>query len=172
MKNHTDVLIFHTAICAGASQIALMAEEKSHLRISLRPVANAPERRIIFMENMTEKRRFARMPINISLILKEVTSPYEVFNYDGCRFTAQALNLSPKGIAFKTATRITLNASYSAEIHYKDFNPCVITIRILNENFDADSNMYTYGCRFEGFMGNLMNNPLFKELYNSMDSVE
>ena len=55
VDNHTDVLIVHTAICAGASQIALMAEEKSHLRISLRPVANAPERRIIFMENMTER---------------------------------------------------------------------------------------------------------------------
>ena len=23
MKNHTDMLIFHTALCAGASQIAL-----------------------------------------------------------------------------------------------------------------------------------------------------
>ena len=39
VKNHTDVLIFQTAICAGASQIALMAEEKSPTRISLRPVA-------------------------------------------------------------------------------------------------------------------------------------
>ena len=39
VKNHTDVLIFHTAICAGASQIAFMAEEKSPTRISLRPVA-------------------------------------------------------------------------------------------------------------------------------------
>ncbi len=26
MKNHTDVLIFHTRICAGASQIPLMAD--------------------------------------------------------------------------------------------------------------------------------------------------
>ena len=34
MKNHTDVLIFHTAICAGASQIAMMADEKSPSRIS------------------------------------------------------------------------------------------------------------------------------------------
>ena len=36
VKNHTDVLIFHTAICAGASQIALMADEKSPSRISPR----------------------------------------------------------------------------------------------------------------------------------------
>ncbi|MDO4318221.1 MAG: hypothetical protein Q4C48_08455 [Lachnospiraceae bacterium] len=46
MKNHTDVLIFQSAICAGASQIALIAEEKSPSRISLRPVANAPEWRL------------------------------------------------------------------------------------------------------------------------------
>ena len=46
MKNHTDVLIFHTASFAGASQLALMAEEKSHSRIFLRPVANAPEWRL------------------------------------------------------------------------------------------------------------------------------
>ena len=48
VKNHTDVLIFHTAICAGASQIAVMAEEKPHSRISLRPVAqSAPEWRLV-----------------------------------------------------------------------------------------------------------------------------
>ena len=28
MKKHADAMFFHTAICAGASQIALMAEEK------------------------------------------------------------------------------------------------------------------------------------------------
>ena len=41
MKNHTDVLIFHTTICARASQIALMADEKSHSRVSRRPVAQS-----------------------------------------------------------------------------------------------------------------------------------
>ena len=47
MKNHTDVLIFHTAICKGASQTALMADEKSPSRISRRPVAqSAPEWRL------------------------------------------------------------------------------------------------------------------------------
>jgi hypothetical protein len=41
---HTDMLIFHTAICAGAPKITVMAEEKPHSRISLRPVAHgAPE---------------------------------------------------------------------------------------------------------------------------------
>ncbi len=43
MKNHIDMLIFHTAICAGALQIALMADEKPLSRISRRPVADAPE---------------------------------------------------------------------------------------------------------------------------------
>ncbi len=48
MKNHTDVLIFHTAICAGASQIAMMADEKSPSRISRRLLrVNAPEWRLI-----------------------------------------------------------------------------------------------------------------------------
>ena len=50
VKNHTDVLIFYTDSCAGASQLSLMAEEKSHSRISLRPVANAPEWRLIWRE--------------------------------------------------------------------------------------------------------------------------
>ncbi len=39
MENHIDMLIFHTAICAGASQIALMADEKLLSQISHRPVA-------------------------------------------------------------------------------------------------------------------------------------
>ncbi len=43
VKNHIDMLIFHTAVCAGASQIALMADGKTLLRISRRPVADAPE---------------------------------------------------------------------------------------------------------------------------------
>lgn len=47
MKNHTDAMSFHTAICVGALQIAMMAEEKSSSRISLRPVADAPEWRLI-----------------------------------------------------------------------------------------------------------------------------
>ena len=47
VKNKLEKLIFHTAICAGAPQIALMAEEKSPSQISLRPVADAPEWRIV-----------------------------------------------------------------------------------------------------------------------------
>ncbi len=41
------MLIFHPAICAGASQIVLMADEKSHLRLSHRPVAKRPGMEII-----------------------------------------------------------------------------------------------------------------------------
>ncbi len=37
VKNHTDVLIFHMRICAGAPQILLMADQKPHSRISHRP---------------------------------------------------------------------------------------------------------------------------------------
>ena len=40
LENHFETA---PAICAGAPQIALMAEEKSPSQISLRPVANAPE---------------------------------------------------------------------------------------------------------------------------------
>ena len=44
MKNHTDVLIFYMAVCAGAPQIAVMAEEKPFSLISLRTIAHgAPE---------------------------------------------------------------------------------------------------------------------------------
>ena len=51
VKNKLDkelkfLLIFHTTICAGASQIVLMTEEKSLSRISLRLVVYAPEWRL------------------------------------------------------------------------------------------------------------------------------
>ena len=36
MKNQAAALIFHTSVCAGASQTALIAEEKSPARIFLR----------------------------------------------------------------------------------------------------------------------------------------
>ena len=48
MKNHAEALIFHTAVCAGASQTAFIAEEKSPARIFLR--VNAPEWRISLTE--------------------------------------------------------------------------------------------------------------------------
>ncbi|NBH84637.1 hypothetical protein D7X88_16055 [bacterium C-53] len=35
MKNHTDVLIFHTAICAGASQISLDGRRKLKICVAL-----------------------------------------------------------------------------------------------------------------------------------------
>ena len=41
MKNHTEVLIFHTAICAGASQIAMMAD--ANLIFASPRRVNAPE---------------------------------------------------------------------------------------------------------------------------------
>ena len=46
VENHTDVLIFYTAVCAGAPQTALMADGESLSRISCRTVASsASERR-------------------------------------------------------------------------------------------------------------------------------
>ena len=44
MKNHTDVLIFHTQICAGASQICLMAD--ANWRFASPRRVNAPEWRV------------------------------------------------------------------------------------------------------------------------------
>ena len=41
MKNHADALIFHTRICAGASQIPLMAD--ANLRFASPRRENAPE---------------------------------------------------------------------------------------------------------------------------------
>ena len=41
MKNHTDVLIFHTAICAETAQIALMAD--ANLIFASPRRINAPE---------------------------------------------------------------------------------------------------------------------------------
>ena len=48
MKNHVDTMIFHTAICFSAKQIAFTAEEKSRTRISLHFLNNkvAQEMRI------------------------------------------------------------------------------------------------------------------------------
>ena len=60
MKNHTDVLIFHTAVCAGAPQTAVMADGKSPPRISRRPVAqSAPEWGFLWLrdEEAPEKSR-------------------------------------------------------------------------------------------------------------------
>ena len=47
MKNHTDVLIFHTGVCAGASQTPLMAD--ANLRFALPRCENAPEWRIVWV---------------------------------------------------------------------------------------------------------------------------
>lgn len=40
VKKYSDEIFFHTAICFCSKQIALMAEEKSPTRISLRLFAN------------------------------------------------------------------------------------------------------------------------------------
>ncbi len=45
VKNHTDVLIFHTGICVGASQIPLMAD--ANLRFASPRRVNAPEWRLV-----------------------------------------------------------------------------------------------------------------------------
>lgn len=48
MKNHTDVLIFHTAICAGASQISLDGRRESDIRV-------APSRKRSGLEDKHER---------------------------------------------------------------------------------------------------------------------
>ncbi len=45
LKNHADALIFHTQICAGASQICLMAD--ANLRFASPHRENAPEWRLV-----------------------------------------------------------------------------------------------------------------------------
>ncbi len=47
MKDHVDTMIFHTSICAGASQIAIDGRREIACAIFLRPVAYAPEWRLI-----------------------------------------------------------------------------------------------------------------------------
>lgn len=42
VKNHTDVMTFHTEICAGASQISLLADERTSL-ISLSRIRSRME---------------------------------------------------------------------------------------------------------------------------------
>ncbi len=52
MKNKSNDLIFHTTICAGASQIVFMAETKSPMRISLRPSQRCSGMEIIMKKRL------------------------------------------------------------------------------------------------------------------------
>ncbi len=52
VKNHTDVLIFHTAICTEASQISLDATREIAMRLSLALPRYASEWRIIMNETI------------------------------------------------------------------------------------------------------------------------
>ena len=121
------------------------------------------------MDITNEKRRFSRTPVEIDIKLKEVESAFDGVNYDGVSIHATTVNLSPMGIAFKTTNELKADATYSAHIYYKDFNPCIINLRVLNINKDENGE-YTYGCKFEGFNGNLLKNPLINELYNSINN--
>ncbi|MBE5922378.1 MAG: DUF4364 family protein [Lachnospiraceae bacterium] len=69
VKNHTDVLIFHTAFCAEASQRSPDATKKSHPRISL----SVPQRKRFGME--------VTMSIDVTTIYK-LTSLYMLSNVD------------------------------------------------------------------------------------------
>ncbi|MCH5269082.1 MAG: hypothetical protein J1E62_12200 [Lachnospiraceae bacterium] len=76
MKNHTDVLIFHTAICVGASQIALDGRCESDIRIAPSRKRSGME---IFMEqsyaeaNAKKKTTPATVALKIVLILIVIT---------------------------------------------------------------------------------------------------
>jgi len=119
------------------------------------------------MSELTEKRRFARVPVNIKLILKRISSPYEGYNYDGINVDAIAINISPNGIAFKTRTELDSDATYMATISYKDYNPFIISMHIVNVTKESD--YITYGCQFKGSNKNLLSNPLFMDIYSNLN---
>ena len=71
MKNHTDVLIFHTQICAGASQICLMADANLKFASPRRVKRSGME---VVMEIGIE-RNGSTLEIKLTDRLDTVTSP-------------------------------------------------------------------------------------------------
>lgn len=114
-----------------------------------------------------EKRRHERAPIDIGLTLREIHSAYELRSFSGDKIQAKALDLSATGIGFTADVTLFIGTTYSARIMFRDFNPFIIQLKVVNCT-DLDHGIKKYGCCFEGHMGPLDQTPFFQELYHSL----
>lgn len=114
-----------------------------------------------------EKRKHQRRPINIQLTLRELTTSLDTLGLNGIQIPAQATDLSAKGMGFTGNILLKVGTAYSAKIVYQDYNPFIITLRVLNQSLDESGNQ-KYGCQFEGHHSPLDKTPFFQALYHSL----
>ncbi len=114
-----------------------------------------------------EKREYKRMPIDIQITLQEVNSAFDCRSFSNEKISAKAVDLSSTGIGFIANISLTIGKTYTTHILYGDFNPFIITLRVINKIPDHHKS-FKYGCVFEGNIGKLDQTPFFESLYQSL----
>lgn len=98
---------------------------------------------------MSEKRRFQRLPITLTLEVSSLFNQNEEVNIGNAEFNV--FDISKVGIGFTTTTKIPLEYYFNATIHFDDSGDCLKYVVKVIRTEVLENGEYLYGCEFVGF---------------------
>ena len=101
---------------------------------------------------MEEKRRYKRLPIDLTLEVSEVfKQDHDIIeNLDA---QINIFDISKAGIGFTTSTFIPEGYYFNATIIFKNSNQKILTVVKILYRRQLDNGLYHYGCEFTGLAG-------------------
>lgn len=101
---------------------------------------------------MEEKRRYKRLPIDLTLEVSEVfKQDHDIIeNLDA---QINIFDISKAGIGFTTSTFIPEGYYFNATIILENSNQKILTVVKILYRRELDNGMYRYGCEFTGLAG-------------------
>jgi len=101
---------------------------------------------------MEEKRRYKRLPIQLTLEVCEVFKQDNDIIHD-LNATINVFDISKAGIGFTTSTFIPEGYYFNATIVLENSNQKILTVVKILHREHLDDATYRYGCEFTGLAG-------------------
>lgn len=101
---------------------------------------------------MQDKRRYKRLPIQLTLEVSEVFKQDNDIIED-LNATINVFDISKAGIGFTTSTFIPEGYYFNATIILENSNQKLLTVVKILHRMQLDNDIYRYGCEFTGLAG-------------------
>ncbi len=101
---------------------------------------------------MQEKRRYKRLPIQLTLEVSEVFKQDNDVIRD-LNAEIKVFDISKAGIGFTASTYIPENYYFNATIVLESSEQKILTVVKILHRIELEDNLYRYGCEFTGLAG-------------------
>ena len=99
-------------------------------------------------ESVSEKRKYKRLPIKLTLEVSSLFKQNEKLQIGNAEFNV--FNISKSGLGFTTRTQIPLGYYFNAAIEFEGTTDILRYVVKIIRTEDLDNGLYLYGCEFVG----------------------